>query len=187
MYKILKKQVLSQQVKRMVVDAPLIAKKAQAGQFIILRVHPEGERIPLTIADYDREQGTITIIFQEVGKTTIHLGTLNEGDSLTDFVGPLGKASHFDDSIKKVAVIGGGLGTAIAYPQAKALFDLGISVTSIAGFRTQALIILENELNAVSDKVIITTDDGSNGEKKYSDGENQYARTRPQGACGQFQ
>jgi len=167
LYKILEKQTLSEQVKLMVIDAPLIAKKAQPGQFIILRVHNEGERIPLTIADFDREAGTITIIFQEVGKTTMHLGTLNEGDSLVDFVGPLGKASHFSGSIKKAAVIGGGLGTAIAYPQAKELHRRGVSVTSIAGFRNKDLVILENELGAVSDKVIVTTDDGSGGNKGF--------------------
>ena len=114
----------------MVVDAPLVARKAQPGQFIILRINEQGERIPLTIADYDAEAGTVTIIYQEVGKTTIHLGTLNEGDSLLDFVGPLGKPSHFDSSIKKAAVIGGGLGTAIAYPQAKKLHSMGVNVTS---------------------------------------------------------
>lgn len=166
MYKILKKQTLNEQVKRMDIHAPLIAKKAQAGQFIILRVHEQGERIPLTIADYDRDAGTITIIFQEVGKTTMHLGTLNEGDCLADFVGPLGKASHFGD-IKKAAVIGGGLGTAIAFPQAKELHALGVEVTSIAGFRNKDLVILEDELNAVSSKVIITTDDGSNGNQGF--------------------
>lgn len=163
MYKILKKQRLNEQVLRMVINAPLIAKKAKAGQFIILRVTDHGERIPLTIADYDREKGTITIIFQEVGKTTIELGTLNEGDNLVDFVGPLGKASHFDESIKKAAVIGGGLGTAIAYPQAKELHRRGVEVTSITGFRNKNLILLEEELNEIADKVIITTDDGSNG------------------------
>ena len=167
MYKILKKKTLSEQVKLMVIDAPLVAKKAQAGQFIILRVIEEGERIPLTIADFDREQGTVTIIFQEVGKTTIHLGTLNEGDSLVDFVGPLGKASHFDEGVKKVAVIGGGLGTAIAYPQAKKLHSLGVDVTSIVGFRNKDLILLEDEIGAVSNKLIITTDDGSNGNKGF--------------------
>lgn len=167
MYKILKKQTLSEQVKLMVIDAPLIAKKAKAGQFIILRVHEQGERIPLTVADYDREAGTITIIFQEVGKTTLHLGELNEGDCLTDFVGPLGKASHFDSSIKKAAVIGGGLGTAIAYPQAKKLHALGVDVTSIIGFRSKNLIILQNEMTALSNKLIITTDDGSNGTKGF--------------------
>ncbi len=167
MYKILKKQTLSEQVKLMVVDAPLIAKKAQPGQFIILRINEQGERIPLTIADYDAEAGTVTIIFQEVGKTTIHLGTLNEGDSLLDFVGPLGKPSHFDSSIKKAAVIGGGLGTAIAYPQAKKLHSLGVDVTSITGFRTKDLILLENEIGAVSDKLLVMTDDGSNGQKGF--------------------
>ena len=167
MYKILEKRTLSEQVKLMVIDAPLIAKKAQAGQFIILRVNDEGERIPLTIADYDREAGTITIIFQEVGKTTMLLGTLNEGDSLSDFVGPLGKASHFDSSVKKAAVIGGGLGTAIAYPQAKKLHSMGVDVTTIVGFRNKDLIILEDEAKAVSSKLIVTTDDGSNGNKGF--------------------
>ena len=167
MYKILKKQVLSPQVKLMVIDAPLIAKKALAGQFIILRVSEKGERIPLTIADYDREAGTITIIYQEVGKTTIELGTLNEGDSLQDFVGPLGKASHFDSSVKKAAVIGGGLGTAIAYPQAKMLHNMGVNVTSIIGFRSEDLILLEKQVGAVSDKLVVMTDDGSNGNKGF--------------------
>lgn len=167
MYKILKKRVMSDQVKLMVIDAPLIAKKAQPGQFIILRINEKGERIPLTIADYDAAAGTVTIIFQEVGKTTIHLGTLNEGDFLLDFVGPLGKASHFDESVKKAAVIGGGLGTAIAYPQAKMLHSKGIDVTSIIGFRNKDLIILEEEVGAVSDKLIVMTDDGSNGNKGF--------------------
>jgi len=166
-YKILKKQVLSPQVKLMVIDAPLIAKKAMPGQFIILRVSENGERIPLTIADYDREAGTVTIIYQEVGKTTIELGTLNEGDSLQDFVGPLGKPSHFDSSVKKAAVIGGGLGTAIAYPQAKMLHRMGVSVTSIIGFRNQELVLLEKEVGAVSDKLLVMTDDGSNGNKGF--------------------
>jgi len=166
-YKILKKQTLSEQVKLMVIDAPLVARKAQPGQFIILRINEQGERIPLTIADYDEEAGTVTIIFQEVGKTTIHLGTLNEGDSLLDFVGPLGKPSHFDSSIKKAAVIGGGLGTAIAYPQAKKLHSLGVDVTSITGFRTQNLVLLEKEIGDVSDKLIVMTDDGSNGHQGF--------------------
>lgn len=167
MYKILRKETLNEQVKLMEIEAPLIARKAKAGQFIILRIHENGERIPLTISDYDADKGTITIIFQEVGKTTIHLGTLNEGDSLQDFVGPLGKASHFPESIKKAAIIGGGLGTAIAYPQAKALHNQGVEVTSIAGFRNKDLILLEKELHEVSDKVIITTDDGSNGNQGF--------------------
>ncbi len=167
MYKILKKEALSEQVKLMVIDAPLVARKAQPGQFIILRINEQGERIPLTIADFDAEAGTVTIIFQEVGKTTIHLGTLNEGDSLLDFVGPLGKPSHFESGIKKAAVIGGGLGTAIAYPQAKKLHSLGVSVTSITGFRTKDLILLEKEIGAVSDKLLVMTDDGSNGHKGF--------------------
>lgn len=167
MYKILKKQTLSEQVKLMVIDAPLVAKKAQPGQFIILRINEQGERIPLTIADYDETAGTVTIIFQEVGKTTMHLGTLNEGDSLQDFVGPLGKASHFDSSIKKAAVIGGGLGTAIAYPQAKKLHAMGVKVTTITGFRNKDLILLEDEIAKVSDKLIVMTDDGSNGHKGF--------------------
>jgi ferredoxin--NADP+ reductase len=166
-YKILKKQVLSPQVKLMVIDAPHIARKAQAGQFIILRVSENGERIPLTIADYDREAGTVTIIFQEVGKTTMALGMLSEGESLQDFAGPLGKASHFDSGVKKAAVIGGGLGTAIAYPQAKLLHSMGVSVTSIIGFRTKDLILLEEEVGAVSDKTLVMTDDGSNGNKGF--------------------
>ncbi len=167
MYKILKKETLSEQVKLMVIDAPLVARKAQPGQFIILRINEHGERIPLTIADFDADAGTVTIIFQEVGKTTIHLGTLREGDSLLDFVGPLGKPSHFDSGIKKAAVIGGGLGTAIAYPQAKKLHSLGVSVTSITGFRNKDLILLEKEIGAVSDKLLVMTDDGSNGHKGF--------------------
>ncbi len=167
MYRILKKRTLSEQVKLMVIEAPLIAKKARPGQFIILRANEQGERIPLTIADYDAQAGTVTIIFQEVGKTTIQLGKLEEGESLVDFVGPLGKPSHFEESVKKAAVIGGGLGTAIAYPQAKYLHALGIEVTSIIGFRTKDLIILEDEVGAVSDKLLVMTDDGSNGNKGF--------------------
>lgn len=166
MYKIVRKEVLNSQVKLMDIYAPAIAKKAQPGQFIILRVYDGGERIPLTIADYDREKGTVTIIYQEVGKTTKLLGTLNEGDSILDFVGPLGVASHLH-GLKKVAVIGGGLGTAIAFPQAKELHNLGAEVHSIIGFRNKDLIILENEVTAVSDKVFVTTDDGSNGNKGF--------------------
>ncbi len=167
MYRILKKETLSEQVKLMVIDAPLVAKKAQPGQFIILRVNEQGERIPLTIADYDSTAGTVTIIFQEVGKTTLQLGTMNAGDSLQDFVGPLGEPSHFDSTIKKAAVIGGGLGTAIAYPQAKKLHSMGVSVTSIIGFRNKDLVLLEQEVGAVSDKLLVMTDDGSNGRKGF--------------------
>jgi len=166
MYKIVHKKVLNPQVKLLEIMAPYIAKKARPGQFIILRINEDGERIPLTIADYDREKGTVTIIFQEVGKTTKMLGELDEGDSLLDFVGPLGVASHLE-GYKRVAVIGGGLGTAIAYPQAKELHRLGAKVDTIAGFRNKDIIILEDELKEVSDGLYITTDDGSNGVKGF--------------------
>jgi ferredoxin--NADP+ reductase len=165
-FKIIKKRVLNPQVKLFEIEAPYVAHKAEPGQFIILRVDENGERVPFTIADYDREKGTITIIFQEVGATTQLLGQLNEGDKLADFVGPLGLASHFE-GIKKAAVVGGGLGTAIAYPQAKKLHSMGVSVDVIAGFRNKDIIILEQEINAVSDRLFITTDDGSNGTKGF--------------------
>ena len=166
MYKIVDKQTLNSQVKLMEIYAPLIAKKAEPGQFIILRVCEEGERIPLTVADFDREKGTVTIIFQEVGYTTKLLGTLDIGDEILDFVGPLGVASHLD-GYKKVAVVGGGLGTAIAYPQAKKLHSMGAQVHSIIGFRNSDLIILEDKVNDVSDEMYVTTDDGSNGNKGF--------------------
>lgn len=166
MYKIIKKQILNPTVTRMDVFAPEIAKKAKAGQFIILRVDENGERIPLTVADTDTNAGTVTIIFQIVGHTTSKLNLLNENDCILDFVGPLGTPSHLD-GYKKVAVIGGGLGTAIAYPQAKALHKNGATVHCITGFRNKDLIILENEISAVSDKTVIVTDDGSNGNKGF--------------------
>jgi len=166
MYRIVQKKTLNSQVKLMVVEAPAVAKKARPGQFIILRVHDEGERIPLTIAGYDREAGTITIVFQEVGRTTRALGQLEEGDSILDFVGPLGIPSH-TEGIRKACVIGGGLGTAIAWPQAKALHDQGAEVHMICGFRNKDLVILEDEVRAASDRTIITTDDGSNGVKGF--------------------
>lgn len=164
MYQILKKRRLSENVVLMVIDAPYVAKKAEPGQFIILRVDEDGERIPLTVAEYDREKGTITIIFQEVGGTTMELGLLNEGDCLHDFVGPLGRASELD-GLKRVAVVGGGLGCAIAYPQAKKLFEMGAEVDLIAGFRNKDIIILEDEMRAASTNLYICTDDGSNGNK----------------------
>ena len=166
MYKIIKKQILNDTVTLMEINAPAVAKKAKPGQFIILRVNETGERIPLTIADYDAEKGTVTIIFQIVGKTTSLLNTLKQGEYILDFVGPLGTPSEFD-GLKKVAVIGGGLGTAIAYPQAKALSKMGTEVHLIAGFRNKDLIILEEEMRAVSDKLVIVTDDGSNGNKGF--------------------
>ena len=164
MYKILTKKVLNPTVTLMEVDAPLIAKKAEPGQFIILRVDSEGERIPLTIADFDREKGTVTIIFQIVGATTEKLNHLNEGEFIHDFVGPLGVPSH-TEGLKKVAVVGGGVGCAIAYPIAKKLHNLGAEVHSIVGFRNKYLVILENEFASVSDVMKLMTDDGSCGEK----------------------
>ena len=164
MYKIVKKQVLNPTVTLMEVEAPLIANKAEPGQFIILRVNEDGERIPLTVADFDREKGTVTIIFQIVGATTELLNHLNEGEYIHDFVGPLGVASH-TEGLKKVAVVGGGVGCAIAYPIAKKLHNNGCEVHSIVGFRNKDLVILENEFNAVSNVMKIMTDDGSHGTK----------------------
>ena len=160
MYKILTKKVLNPQVVLLEIEAPEIAKKADAGQFVILRANEHGERIPLTIADHDAVKGSVTVIYQVVGKTTMMLGDYNEGDYLLDVVGPLGVASHLE-GYKKVAVIGGGLGCAIAYPQAKKLHSLGAHVDLIAGFRTKDLIILEDEMRKVSTNLYICTDDGS--------------------------
>lgn len=164
MFKIVKKKVLNPTVTLMEIDAPAIAKKAEPGQFIILRVDDEGERIPLTVADFNREAGTVTIIFQIVGATTEKLNHKNEGEYIQDFVGPLGVASH-TDGLKKVAVVGGGVGCAIAYPIAKKLHNLGCEVHSVVGFRNKDLVILEDEFNAVSDKLCMMTDDGSHGTK----------------------
>ncbi len=164
MFKILKKEPLNPTVTRMVIEAPLIARKAKAGQFIILRASEDGERIPLTIAGYDREAGTVDIIFQIVGATTMELNALNEGDSLPDFVGPLGKATEIE-GLKKVAIVGGGVGCAIALPVAQALHEAGAVVHSIVGFRNMDLVILEDDFNACSDRVCMMTDDGSYGQK----------------------
>ena len=166
MYTIVKKRALHSTVTLMEIQAPAIARSAQPGQFIILRVNEGGERIPLTIAGYDREKGTITIIFQKVGYTTNLLDTLNEGDALQDFVGPLGKASEFE-GMKRVAVIGGGLGVAIAYPQAKALHEMGAEVDVIVGFRNTELMILQDELKSSCTNLFVMTDDGSNGHKGF--------------------
>ncbi|MDQ5983260.1 MAG: Dihydroorotate dehydrogenase B (NAD(+)), electron transfer subunit [Eubacteriales bacterium SKADARSKE-1] len=163
MNKIIKKQILNDSTILMIIDAPKVAKKALAGQFIILRVASDGERIPLTIADFNRENGTITIIFQVVGTTTKKLSFLNEGDFILDFVGPLGNPTIID-GLKKVAVIGGGVGCAIAWPIAKALHNQGSVVHSIVGFRNSSLVILEKEFKNVSDKLIVATDDGSYGQ-----------------------
>lgn len=166
MFPIVKKRVLNETVTLMEIEAPLVARKALPGQFIIFRIDEEGERIPLTIAGYDREKGTVTIIFQKVGYTTMKLDTLNEGDALLDFVGPLGEPSH-TEAVKRAAVIGGGLGVAIAYPQAKALHEAGCEVDLIVGFRNEHLIILKDELAAACTDLTIMTDDGSNGNKGF--------------------
>lgn len=166
MFPIVKKRVLNETVTLMEIEAPLVARKALPGQFIIFRIDEEGERIPLTIAGYDREKGTVTIISQKVGYTTMKLDTLNEGDALLDFVGPLGEPSH-TEGVKRAAVIGGGLGVAIAYPQAKALHEAGCEVDLIVGFRNEHLIILKDELAAACTDLTIMTDDGSNGNKGF--------------------
>ena len=166
MFKIVKKKVLNPTVSQIVVEAPYIAKKAEPGQFIILRIDEQGERIPFTIADFDREAGTVTVIFQIVGMTTERLNELNEGDYLLDFVGPLGVASHFD-GVKSAAVIGGGLGTAIAYPQAKKLNAMGVRVDMIHGVRNSDLVIIEDECKAACTNLYTMTDDGSNGNKGF--------------------
>ncbi len=164
MYKILKKKPLNPTVTLMEIEAPFVAAKAEPGQFIILRVDDRGERIPLTVAGYDRERGTVTIIFQIVGATTELLNHKEEGDYLADFVGPLGKKTELD-GLKKVCIVGGGVGCAIALPIARKLHEMGCQVTSVIGFRTKDLLILEDEFRAVSQSLYVMTDDGSYGEK----------------------
>lgn len=164
MYKIIKKEVLNPTVTKMEIEAPFVAKKALPGQFIILRVDENGERLPLTVADYDREKGTVTIIFQVVGATTELLNHKEEGEYICDFVGPLGKATDIENK-KKVCVVGGGVGCAIAYPVAKGLHDNGCEVHSVIGFRNKDLVILEEDFDRVSSKCVKMSDDGSWGEK----------------------
>ncbi len=164
MYKIITKKSLNPTVTLMEIEAPLVARKAKPGQFIILRVDSDGERIPLTIADYDAKKGTVTIAFQIVGATTEKLNHKNEGESISDFVGPLGKPTDTQGK-KKVAVVGGGVGCAIAYPVAKKLSEEGAEVHSIIGFRNKDLVILEDEFRLASSKLIIMSDDGSTGKK----------------------
>ena len=164
MFRIAEKTPLNPTVTKMVIEAPLVAKKSQPGQFIIVRPFEDSERIPLTIADFDRQAGTITIIFQIVGGTTMELNQLEAGQSVHDFVGPLGRASELE-GLKKVAVVGGGVGCAIAYPTAKRLHELGAEVHSIVGFRSKDLVILEQEFEAVSDHMAKMSDDGTWGEK----------------------
>ena len=162
MFKIVRKKELNAAVTLMDIEAPFIAKKAKAGQFIIFRIDEQGERVPLTIAGYDREKGTVTIIFQKVGFATKALGSLNEGDYIRDFVGPLGKPTPVEGK-KKVCVVGGGVGCAIALPSAAAFKEAGAEVTVIVGFRSQDIVILEEEFKAVADRLILMTDDGSYG------------------------
>lgn len=164
MYKILRKESLNPTVTLMEIEAPFVAAKAQPGQFIILRVNDEGERIPLTVAGYDREKGSVTIIFQIVGSTTKLLDSKQEGEYIEDFCGPLGTATKID-GLKKVCIVGGGVGCAIALPIAQKLHDMGCDVTSVIGFRSKDLVILEKEFEAVSDRIFVMTDDGSYGTK----------------------
>ncbi len=162
MYKIVTKRELNSAVTLMEIEAPFVAKKAKAGQFIIFRIDEKGERVPLTIAGYDREKGTVTIIYQKVGFSTIALGNLNEGDYILDFVGPLGKPTEVEGH-KRVCVIGGGVGCAIALPSARAFKEAGAEVTVIVGFRSKDIVILEDEFKAVADRLIMMTDDGTYG------------------------
>ena len=164
MVRVRKKEGLNETVSKMVLEAPMIAKKAQPGQFVIVRAKKESERIPLTIADYDRKEGTVTIIYQIVGAGTMELDTVREGEYVQDLVGPLGKASE-TEGLHKVAVVGGGVGCAIAYPLAKKLHGQGAEVHSVVGFRSRDLVILEEEFCAVSDQLCMMTDDGSYGQK----------------------
>lgn len=164
MYQIVKKKALNPTVTQMDIYAPMVAKKAEPGQFIILRTDENGERIPLTIVDFDAEKGTVTIIFQIVGATTEGLNHLNEGDLICDFAGPLGKATE-TEGLKKVAIVGGGVGCAIAYPVAKKLYEKGVEVHAIVGFRREDLLILEDEFKSISTRLVLMTDDGSRGKK----------------------
>ena len=164
MFRIVKKEPLNPTVVLFEIEAPMIAKKAEPGQFIILRVDENGERIPLTIHDYDREKGTVSIIVQIIGATTFKLNQLNEGDCLHDFVGPLGKATETEGK-KKVAVVGGGVGCAIAYPVLKKFHECGAEVHAVVGFKNKDLVILEDKFRAASSVMKLVTDDGSYGEK----------------------
>ena len=169
MYKIVSKRILNDAATttEMVIEAPLVARKCLAGQFIIFRVDEQGERIPLTIADYDREKGTVTIMFQPVGYSTKALNALEAGDYIADFAGPLGRPTHVD-GLKRVAVVGGGVGCAIAYPVAKAMHNAGAEVDMIAGFRSKDIVMLEDEMRASCTNLYITTDDGTYGEKGFT-------------------
>ena len=167
MYRILKKQELSPGILEYDIEAPRVAKKALPGQFIVLRVNEEGERVPLTIADFDRERGIVTILFQVVGASTGLLASLKEGDSILDFVGPLGQPSELSDHMGTVVFVGGGIGVAPVYPIARAAYELGNKVISILGAKTKDILIFEERMRAISDEVLITTDDGSYGIKGF--------------------
>ena len=164
MFTIVKKERLNPTVTKMVIEAPYVARKAEPGQFIIFRTHEDSERVPLTIADTDRQAGTVTIIYQIVGGSTMELDAMQEGEAICDFVGPLGMATH-TEGLKKVAVVGGGVGCAIAYPVTKKLHEQGATVHAVVGFRNKDLVILEDEFRAASDRLVMMTDDGSYGEK----------------------
>lgn len=166
MYKIVDKKILNEQITTLTFEAPFIAKKVQPGQFVIIRADEKGERVPLTVADFDREKGTVTVIIQAIGFSTKKISSFNIGESFADCVGPLGVPTEFG-SPKKAIVIGGGVGCAIAYPQAKALYNMGVDTTVIAGFRSKDIVILEEEMKAVSNNLYITTDDGSYGHKGF--------------------
>ena len=166
MYKIVRKKELNSAVTLMEIEAPFVAKKAKAGQFIIFRVDEQGERVPLTIAGYDREKGTVSIIFQKVGFSTNALGALNEGDYIQDFVGPLGKPTN-TEGVKRVCVVGGGVGCAIALPSAVGFKEAGCEVDVIVGFRSKDIVILEDEFRACADNLYLMTDDGSYGEHGF--------------------
>ena len=169
MYKVVTKKFLNEAktICLFEIEAPLVAKHAQAGQFVIFRLDEQGERVPVSVAGWDREKGTVTVMVQAAGRTTKMLHTVEEGDYISDFVGPLGKATEIE-GLDKVCVVGGGVGCAIAYPIAKVMHEAGIEVTFIAGFRSADIVILKDELAAVSDKLIICTDDGSYGEKGFT-------------------
>jgi len=162
MFKIVEKKVLGPDIKLFRIEAPDLSKKARPGQFVIIRINETGERIPLTLNDFDPKQGTITIVFQEVGKTTIVLGRLNQGDYIEDLVGPLGKHTEIEN-FGKVVCVGGGVGTAVIYPVTRGLYQAGNQVTGIIGARTKDLLIFEEEMKAFCHRLLITTDDGSKG------------------------
>ncbi|MBQ6847296.1 MAG: sulfide/dihydroorotate dehydrogenase-like FAD/NAD-binding protein [Clostridia bacterium] len=166
MYKILDKRVLNSEVTALTIEAPFIAKKVKPGQFVIIRADEKGERVPLTVADFDFDKGTVTVIFQAIGFSTKKLAKFQVGDCISDCVGPLGVPTEFGNP-RKAIIIGGGVGCAIAYPQAKALYNMGVDTTVIAGFRNKDIVILEEEMRAVSNNLYITTDDGSYGQKGF--------------------